>query len=614
MVAPGASHPDDILKFPPMEKIVVLDSGGQYCHLIARKVRELGVYAEIRPLGTRASRLRSCKGIIISGGPASVFEKSSPQPDPALFRTAAPILGICYGHQLMAQHLDGKVVPGRTREFGHAELTVQSKDSIFAGLHNHERIWMSHGDHVTALPPGFRTLGTTRDCGIAAMGDEARRYYGLQFHPEVTHTPRGVEILKNFLFQVCGCRGDWHPVDRVAQVEARIRRQVGARRVLFFLSGGVDSTVASTLTVRALGADRVHGIYVDTGFMRLGETREIRAGFPRLGFKDIEVFDARKRFFQALRGVTDPEAKRRIIGRLFVDIQDHILASRRYRSREWMLGQGTIYPDTIESGGTRDAALIKTHHNRVDRIQQLLAEKRVLEPLAQFYKDKVRELGRVISLPDEILRRHPFPGPGLAIRCICSDRPLSPEWDEAISAVAGAGGYGAFLLPLHSVGVQGDCRTYGKLTVLHGAPIRHAALEELTTRITNTFRHTNRVAVALRPRALDPARWSIRRATLTPRRIRLLQQVDDVVTRFLHEQFLYDLIWQCPVVLLPFSRQGGETVALRPISSVDGMTAEVVHIPPPQLSELADRLAEVEGIDAVLFDISNKPPSTIEWE
>lgn len=597
-----------------MDKVVVLDSGGQYCHLIARKVRELGVYAEIRPIGTRASRLAGYRGAILSGGPASVLEPGSPQPDPKLFQLGIPVLGICYGHQLMAQHLDGQVDPGRTREFGEAQVTITSSKSIFAGLHDRERVWMNHGDRVSKLPPGFKIIGTTRDCEIAAMSDEKRRFYGLQFHPEVTHTAHGQQIYDNFVFGVCGCERGWQPADRVVQVAAGIRRQAGSRRVLFFLSGGVDSTVAYALTVRALGPERVHVIYVNTGFMRLGETEEISNVFERLNLGKLEVIDARKRFFEALRGVTDPEEKRLIIGGLFIDVQDHILASRRYSSREWMLGQGTIYPDTIESGGTQHAARIKTHHNRVDRVQQLIAEKRVLEPLAQFYKDEVRQLGRAIGLPEGIVRRHPFPGPGLAVRCLCAARKLPPEPDAPISALAAQAGFQAFLLPLHSVGVQGDSRTYGKLTLLHGGEMRHEVLAGLTTRITNSFRHTNRVAVVLWPPGIKPAEWYIRRATLTPQRIRLLQQVDDIVTRFLHEQFLYDLIWQCPVVLLPLSRSGGETVALRPISSVDGMTAEVVHIPVPQLRQLTAELAQVKGIDAVLFDISNKPPSTIEWE
>lgn len=609
-----------------MEKVVVLDSGGQYCHLIARKVRELGVYAEIRPVGTKVRSLAGYAGIIISGGPASVFEPQSPQPDPTLFSLKTPILGICYGQHLMAQHLHGKVEPGRrlaadgtategsAREFGDAELMVKSRRSIFAGLNGLERVWMNHGDHVSELPPRFRALASTRDCRIAAIGDDSRRFFGVQFHPEVSHTPHGGKILSNFLFRICGCRPGWQPANQVEELEAAVRRKAGPRNVLFFLSGGVDSTVAFTLAERALGPERVHGIYVDTGFMRHGETQEIERLFQRLNLGQLEVIDASKQFFEALRGVVDPEEKRKIIGGLFVDIQDRILARPRYRSGNWMLGQGTIYPDTIESGGTKHAAVIKTHHNRVDRIQQLIAEKRVLEPLAHFYKDEVRHLGRALGVPDGVLRRHPFPGPGLAIRCICSARRLQPEPDPEIAALAQEAGYQAFLLPLQSVGIQGDSRTYRKLTVLHGAEIHHERLCEWTTRITNRFPQTNRVAVSVWPETLTPAEWHIGRATLNPKRIRLLRQADHLVTQFLRDNFLYDLIWQCPVVLLPFSRNRGETVALRPISSVDGMTAEVVHIPVPLLKQLAAQLAGLGGIDAVLFDISNKPPSTIEWE
>jgi GMP synthase (glutamine-hydrolysing) len=260
----------------------------------------------------------------------------------------------------------------------------------------------------------------------------------------------------------------------------------------------------------------VHGIYVDTGFMRHGETQEIEELFERLKLGQLEVADARKQFFEALRGVVDPEEKRKIIGDLFVDVQDRVLARPRYRSGKWLLGQGTIYPDTIESGGTKHAAVIKTHHNRVDRIRQLIAEKRVLEPLALFYKDEVRHLGRALGVPDGVLRRHPVPGPGLAIRCICSPSKLRPEPDAGIARVAEEAGYSAFLLPLQSVGIQGDARTYRKLTILHGAEIRHEPLCELTTRITNAFPQTNRVAISVWPEALIPGEWHIRRATINP--------------------------------------------------------------------------------------------------
>jgi GMP synthase (glutamine-hydrolysing) len=335
-----------------MDKIAVLDSGGQYCHLIARKVRELGVYAEILPLNVAPRKLAGFRGVILSGGPSSVFESDSPHPSAKLFELAKPILGICYGHHLMAHHLDGVVQRGDTHEFGRADLQIRQPDSLFDGLARRQRVWMSHGDLVAKLPSGFQVLADTRECDVAAMGDLDRKYFGLQFHPEVIHTAHGAEILRNFLARVCGCSMDWHPEDRVAQLVEKIRHAAHQRRVLFFLSGGVDSTVAYALTMRALGHELVHGIYVDTGFMRAGETEEIQAAFERLDLGRLEVIPAAGQFFSALRGVVEPEGKRRIIGRLFVDVQDRILARREFAGHDWMLGQGTIYPDTIESGGT----------------------------------------------------------------------------------------------------------------------------------------------------------------------------------------------------------------------------------------------------------------------
>ncbi len=597
-----------------MDKIAVLDSGGQYCHLIARKVRELGVYAEILPLDVAPRKLSSYRGVIISGGPSSVFDPGAPQPQAGLFGLKRPVLGICYGHQLMAQHLKGTVEPGATHEFGRADLRVKRKDSLFAGLGRRERVWMSHGDQVSRLPAGFEILADTRECEVAAMGDLERKFFGLQFHPEVIHTAHGSAMLRNFLVEVCGCRKDWHPEDRVGQLVKRIRRTVRGRRVLFFLSGGVDSTVAYTLTVKALGPELVHGIYVDTGFMRADETAEIQQAFGRLNLGKLEVASAGRRFFTALRGVVDPEQKRRIIGRLFVEVQDHILERGEFAGHDWMLGQGTIYPDTIESGGTSHAAVIKTHHNRVERITELIEEGRLLEPLAEFYKDEVRHLGRALGLPRALIERHPFPGPGLAIRCLCSAQAARPLADAAIDAVAKSAGYRAFLVPLLSVGVQGDSRSYAQLTVLHGGDLDYRLLLPAATRITNQFRRTNRVVLALEPKRWRPSDWRIKRASLTKKRVTLLQQADKIVTAFLRHERLYDRVWQCPVVLLPLTRQGGETIAARPITSVDGMTAEVAHLPPAKVATLAKQLRSLPGVEAVLFDVSHKPPSTIEWE
>ena len=597
-----------------MDKVAVLDSGGQYCHLIARKVRELGVYAEILPLNVDPRKLGPYRGVIISGGPASVFGADSPRPDPDLFRVRRPILGICYGHQLMAHCMHGVVEPGETHEFGEADLRIRRDGYLFTGLVRRQRVWMSHGDQVSKLPQGFETLADTRECDVAAMGDLKRNYYGLQFHPEVIHTAHGPEILGNFLSKVCRCRMNWHPEDRVAQLQRDIERKTKGRKVLFFLSGGVDSAVAYTLTVGALRPELVHAVYVDTGFMRAGETQEIQSTFNRLGFGSIEVVSARGRFLSSLRGVADPEEKRQIIGRIFVELQDEVLEREEFAGHDWMLGQGTIYPDTIESGGTADAAVIKTHHNRVERIQELIKEGRVLEPLTEFYKDEVRLLGRVLGLPKALIERHPFPGPGLAIRCICSAKGAKPQVDAEINELAREAGYRAFLLPIRSVGVQGDSRTYASLTVLHGGELDYRPLLPLATEITNQFRRTNRVVLAILPKRFRLAEWKVRQTHLTMKRVALLQEADHIVTGFLHEQALYRNVWQCPVVLLPFTRKGGETIALRPVTSVDGMTAEVAQLAVTRIATLAKRLRALPEIEAVFLDLSHKPPSTIEWE
>ena len=597
-----------------MERIAVLDSGGQYCHLIARKIRELGVYAEIFPVGVSPDRLREHKGVILSGGPASVFGDSSPQPNPLLFEAGMPMLGICYGHQLIARYLGGSVERGRTHEFGSATLRVRGDSGLFDGLAREHRVWMSHGDHVVSLPTGFEVLGDTSECAVAAMGHERQGVYGLQFHPEVVHTPGGSDMLGNFLRNACGCVMDWRPTDRAETLVRQIRAEAGGRRVLFFLSGGVDSTVAYALAVRALGARNVEAVYVDTGFMRDGETTAIERAFSALDLGRLRVEDASDRFMGRLEGVVDPERKREIIGRAFVDVQDDILSAGCYAGQDWILGQGTIYPDTIESGGTNASDIIKTHHNRVDRIHKLIDEGRLIEPLSEFYKDEVRDLGRSLGLPARLLERHPFPGPGLAIRCICATRVEGPETDEAIGSVAGRSGYSAFLLPLRSVGVQGDSRSYARLTVLHGGEFDYGRLLPLSTRITNEFRHTNRVAAALSPRAIEPRDWALKPATLTAARVRVLQRADRAVRDYLRREGLYERTWQCPVVMLPWGRAGGETLALRPVTSVDGMTAAVAQLPADGLFALADRLLGIDGVDSVLLDISNKPPSTIEWE
>ncbi|HBY63454.1 MAG TPA: glutamine-hydrolyzing GMP synthase [Solibacterales bacterium] len=578
----------------PEPQVTVLDTGGQYTHLITRKVRELGVYAEIRPSETPASALRRRKALIISGGPASVYEPGSPTVDPAVFEAGAAVLGICYGQQVMAQVLGGVVDKGVKGEYGLAHLDVTRPSPLFTGSAARQRIWMNHRDSVGQLPEGFELLASTDSCAVAAIQDARRRLYGVQFHPEVVQTEYGKELLSNFLFAIAGCTKDWNPKHRVPLIEERIREVAAERNVFFFVSGGVDSTVAYTLCLRALGPERVRGLYVDTGLMRAEETPYVRRLFASLGATGFSVADAKERFLGALEGVTDPERKRKIIGQQFVEVQERILASEHFLDGHWILGQGTIYPDTIESGGTAKADVIKTHHNRVAGIQELIDSNRIVEPLSLFYKDEVREIGAELGVPREFLDRHPFPGPGLAIRCLCSETegPAEP------------GVFGA-VLPLRSVGVQGDSRSYRKVLVMSGT--RDVAR---ATALVNAVGEINRV-VSLCAGELG----AVRKAAMCATRLERLRCVDAIVRRIAQESGFDARVWQFPVVLIPVgSEERPDSVVLRPIQSTDGMTAEVVLMPDGLLAQVCHELLAVEGIAAVFYDLTHKPPGTIEWE
>ncbi len=585
-----------------MAQVAVLDTGGQYCHLIARKIRELGVYSEIRPSETRAEELRGVRGIVISGGPASAYEPGAPQVDPGIFALGCPVLGLCYGHQTIAWHLGGEVQRGEKGEYGLAWLETSGRSPLFEGAEGRQQIWMSHRDSVTQVPPGFAVLGSTETCAVAAMGDEARRIYGLQFHPEVVHTANGEQILANFLFRVCGCAVDWDPRRQSERIQEEIRRTAAGRNVFFFVSGGVDSTVAFTLCLRALGEERVRALYVDTGLMRAGETEFVRNVFDSLGRGIFAVEDARERFLAALEGVRDPEQKRRIIGEMFVEVQEQILASGHYLESEWILGQGTIYPDTIESGGTAKADVIKTHHNRVSGIQRLIEENRILEPLHTLYKDEVRELGRELGLPEELLERHPFPGPGLAIRCLCEDAARPVERLEE-----------GWLAPLHSVGVQGDSRSYRPVLILDGDP-QKAGLHERAAEAINRESRINR-AVAVVASHAPVERMTTSPAALCRARLERLCRADWIVREEARRTGFDCEVWQFPVILVPLGTpERPDSVVLRPVDSVDGMTARAVALPGELKEELGVKLLAEEGICAVFLDLTHKPPGTIEWE
>ena len=590
--------------YAPKAQITVLDAGGQYCHLIARKVRELGVYAEVRPSDTPAHELPPPRGLIISGGPSSVYEPDSPSVDRAIFSQGVPVLGICYGLQLMAHLLEGSVSKGEKGEYGLAFLELEGSSALFEGLPlGRQQVWMSHRDLVSRVPAGFRVLGSTETCPVAAMADAQRGLYGVQFHPEVVHTRHGREILENFLFRICGCLEDWNPKRRIPLITAQIHQVVGDRSVFFFVSGGVDSSVAYTLCLRALGPERLRGIYVDTGLMREGETEFVRHMFDRFGSATVRVESAAERFLGALEGVRDPEQKRQIIGEEFVRVQEQIIESGHFLEGDWILGQGTIYPDTIESGGTANAAVIKTHHNRVPGIQRLIETGRVLEPLSSFYKDEVREIGQELGLPPELLERHPFPGPGLAVRCLCA------ESDAAVRRLEEG-----WLIPLHSVGVQGDSRSYAPVLALEQFPSPEAHLQETATELINRIRGINRVVARVETR-VPMGSLEVRSSALAPDRLARLRRADAIVRRLSREHGFEQQVWQFPVILIPLGSAAlPDSVVLRPVHSVDGMTAQSVVMDPALLRAMAEELLEIEGLCGVFYDLTHKPPATIEWE
>jgi GMP synthase (glutamine-hydrolysing) len=579
-------------------QITVLDAGGQYCHLIARKIRDLGVYADVRPSETPASALLGRKGLIISGGPDSVYEADSSQIDPAILRSASAVLGICYGQQRMAFELGGRVKKGDRGEYGLALLEAVKPHPLFKDLNGDRQIWMNHRDQVESVPEGFEVLASTDTCAIAAMAHRERPLIGVQFHPEVVHTKPGTRILSNFVFGVCGCVQDWDPKDRIRPIEKQIREVAGDRNVFFFVSGGVDSTVAYTLCLRALGPDRVYGIYVDTGLMREGETEYVRSLFERLGATAFHVEAAQEEFLAALAGVCDPERKRHIIGEQFVQVQERVLSTGHFLNGQWVLGQGTIYPDTIESGGTARADVIKTHHNRVAGIQKLIDAGRIIEPLASFYKDEVRQIGAELDIPGEFLHRHPFPGPGLAIRCLCSETDAPVERMEP-----------GWLLPMRSVGVKGDSRSYNSVLALENLPS-----DEIATELVNRSSRINRVVGLVSARApISAMRAS--KTTLTRERLARLRHADAVVQGISKESGFDHEVWQFPVVLIPLGIAGApDAVVLRPIHSVDGMTAQVVRMSAGLLERMAAELLAVDGICAAFYDLTHKPPGTIEWE
>jgi len=595
-----------------MKHIAILDFGSQYTHLIARRIRELGVLAKIYPTDVPVNELRKdTHGIILSGGPQSVYEKQSPSLDAAIFNLDIPVLGLCYGHQLMAHMLGGEVKAGTIKEYGRAVLTKDGHAPITADIPDTSTVWMSHGDTVAQLPEGFSILGHTADCPIAAMGNEQKRWYGFQFHPEVRHSEHGMTMLKNFVFNICRAEQNWNIDNLVEDIITNIREKAGDKRVFLLVSGGVDSNVAFALLTRALGKDRVYGLYIDTGFMRKDESEEIKQSFKNAGFDNIHVLNASDDFLKPLENIVEPEEKRNIIGKTFLLVKDRASAELNIQTDDWLLGQGTIYPDTIETGGTTHADTIKTHHNRIDAIQKLIAEGKVIEPLADFYKDEVRHVGTLLGLPENMIKRHPFPGPGLAIRILCANskaprEPLPTIEPRLVPELSHA------VLPVKSVGVQGDNRTYAHPLAVWGST-EWDALDQIASNISNSSSKINRVLVLLNP-GDSPIELSPNTRTLTSDRIALLQTADALVQEIVKNRGLYDEVWQFPVVLVPIGHTSHESIILRPVSSQEAMTAHFSRIPFNIVDEMRDALLTIKGIDYIFYDVTNKPPGTIEWE
>lgn len=506
------------------ETILIYDFGSQYTQLIARRIREMNVFCEILPW-TKWGEPKEAKGIILSGSPFSVREPQSPQPDLALLKGKMPILGICYGAQLLAHQFGGEVAASNTREYGRAMFQPAFGDVLMQGISAPTQVWMSHGDSISRLPKNAVGIGSTEDVVNAAYRFRDEATFGVQFHPEVYHSLEGMQLLKNFVLNVCGCSGDWTPGAFIEEQVSALRSKIGSDKVIMGLSGGVDSSVAATLLHRAIG-DQLHCIFVDNGLLRKDEYQQVLESYRHMGL-NIKGVDASEKFYQALSGLTDPEAKRKAIGRVFIEVFDE--ESSAVEQARW-LGQGTIYPDVIESisatGGPSQT--IKSHHN-VGGLPDFM-KLSVVEPLRSLFKDEVRRIGAALEMDANLLGRHPFPGPGLGIRIL---------------------------------------------------------------------------------------------GEVTAEKVRLLQEADAIFIGHLRKEGLYDSVWQAGVILLPVQSVGvmgdertyENAVALRAVTSTDGMTADWCHLPYDFLAEVSNRIInQVRGINRVTYDISSKPPATIEWE
>ncbi|HEY3384688.1 MAG TPA: glutamine-hydrolyzing GMP synthase [Vicinamibacterales bacterium] len=604
------------------DTIAVVDFGGQYAHLIATKVRRLRVLAEIRQPEDPIELFAHCKGIIISGSPSfSSFGEDSGYTK-AIYDLDIPVLGFCFGHQEIAKHYGGVVVHGG-REWGRANLHIVRDHPLFRGLGPVEPVFMSHFDSVVSLGPDFEELGYTvlgeSEGGghrYAAIGSDKHRRYGFQYHPEVDDTVHGHEMIANFVLGICGCEPSWTMERYLEEQVERVRQQVGDRSVFLLASGGVDSTVAAKLFALAIGPERLHLLHVDNGLMRKGESRKVLETLRGIGLgAHLHFVDATADFLAALGGVIEPERKRQAIGDTFVTVFER--EARRLGIEDHLLGQGTIYPDTIETGATKRSDTIKTHHNRVPIIEEMIKKGRVVEPLAELYKVEVRELGEQLGIPHEMIWRHPFPGPGLGVRLLCSDgredREQFPEIEPPLAALAAGYGIQALALPIRSVGVKADLRAY-EHPVMLGGQVPWERLLEAVGMILKQVPGLNRCIWNLGPAMPTGARPL--KAGMTAARLDLLREADALVMDGLRRHGLYETIWQCPTVLVPLEidGRGEELVIVRPIHSERAMTATPAHLPDALVAELRTAILALAGVSGFALDVTSKPPGTIEWE
>jgi GMP synthase (glutamine-hydrolysing) len=616
-----------------IEQIAILDCGGQYTKVIDRKVRELAVKSDIFPIGVAVETLRHYQGIILSGGPGSVWVDNPIKYDERLFNLGIPILGICYGMQLINRHFGGEVLPGVKTEYGEMTIDVNPDCRLFSGLGTRQTVLMSHGDSVTKLAPGFAVVAKSADVFVV-IADEKRKIYGVQFHPEVDLTVNGKQMLGNFLFKICGLSGNYVLGDRIQTALDKIREKVKDEKILVLVSGGVDSAVSAALLVKALNPDNVYAIHIDHGLMRKNESDVVCANLKEQGLKNLIRENAAETFFNTpveingqlvgpLTKVTDPETKRQIIGDIFIQVTRKAAESLNLDFEKTFWAQGTLRPDLIESGNpdvSGYAHKIKTHHNDVDMVRRAREKGLVVETNWDWHKDEVRQVARTLGIKESIAARQPFPGPGLAIRLICNDNASKITADQAaqfkqVMAELNAG-YQGTVLPLKSVGVQGDCRSYRYLSVIwgDGLALDWEKIYHIGKRLPNQVNFVNRVAYCLNKQQPEGPLQTYE-MYLNQDNVALLRELDDIVVQNLN----VPPISQVFAVLLPVGVTKRFSVAIRTFITNDFMTGRPATIGKDLARERVVKVVELiesqfPQVDLILYDVTSKPPATVEWQ